>query len=116
MSPQSEKLKTNKLHKSMSPDLMSLHNKPLQSLIRPIQAMMADRKRASVAKQKMLLQAKNREYKFQMSKLSVQNMVGEITTNIQESTGNREISPKTQSAINDQAKLVNKRIFQPLQN
>lgn len=54
MSPQSEKLKTNKLHRSMSPDLMSLHNKPLQSLVRPIQAMMADRKRASVAKQKML--------------------------------------------------------------
>lgn len=49
-----------------------------------------------------------------MGKLSVQNMVGEITSNIQESTGNREISPKTQSAINDQVKRINKRIFQPL--
>ncbi len=64
MSPQSEKLKTNKLVRSMSPDLMSLHNKPLQSLIRPIQAMMADRKRASLVKQRMLMQAKNKEYKF----------------------------------------------------
>ena len=46
-SPQSEKLKTNKLVRSLSPDLMSMHNKPLPNLVRPIQAMMAYRKRAN---------------------------------------------------------------------
>lgn len=116
MSPaQSEQVKTKKLMPSHSPDKISLqHNKPLPGLIRPVQAMMIDRKQSQRTKRTIDDSIKNREYKFQMKNLSVGHIMGEIRTNIQQSTGNRLMSPESQMEIKQIVKKINKRIFIPL--